>query len=319
MTFAAGTPTASDPARPRAPMASLHRGPLAALLALVVACSACSSDDGCAPAAPLAVLAAMPSELLPLLDRATVDEVRVIGGRAFHVGALGGVPVVLAMTGIGLVNATDATAELLDAFAVRGVVFSGVAGSPHRIADVTVPLAWSLPPDGAPLPADPDWLALARAVAAADAAALERCTPVPPDAPDAELVCMPFAPAIVVGGRGESSDPYRGAPILCRPGGGDVFGCDPALPPAAAVAALGDEVTVDMETAASAREAAARGLRFVAFRAVSDGAADPLGLPGFPSQFFAYYRLAAENAAIATAAFLEALSTAEAADAPGCS
>lgn len=295
---------------------SRRRRPLGVLLALLVACAGCSAGDGCEPAAPVAVLAAMPSELTPLLDRATVDEVRVIDGRAFHLGTLGGVPVVLAMTGIGIVNATATTAQLLDAFAVRGVVFSGVAGSPHRIADVTVPLVWSLPPDGAPLPADPEWLALARAVAATDAVALEHCTPVPPDAADAELVCMPFAPAIVVGGRGESSDPYRGAPILCRPGGGDVFGCDPAL---ASAAASDDEVTVDMETAASAREAAARGLRFVAFRAVSDGTADPLGLPGFPSQFFAYYRLAAENAAIATGAFLEALSAAEAADAPGCS
>lgn len=304
----------------------LRRAPLLSLLVLLIACAGCSSGGACpsvpagaAEGAPVAVLAAMPSELSPLLARATVDEVRVIGGRAFHLGALGGVPVVLAMTGIGLVNATATTAQLVEAFAVRGVVFSGVAGSPHRIADVTVPLVWSLPPDGAPLPADPDWLALARAVAAKETVALERCTPVPPDASDAQLVCMPFAPAIFVGGRGESTDPYRGAAILCRPGGGDVFGCDPALPPAAAAATVEDDaVTVDMESAASAREAAARGLPFVAFRAVSDGTADPLGLPGFPSQFFAYYRLAAENAAIATAAFLEALSAAEAADAPGC-
>jgi len=59
-----------------------------------------------------------------------------------------------------------------------------------------------------------------------------------------------------------------------------------------------------METAAVAREAQGRGVPFIAFRAVSDGAGDPLGLPGFPTQFFAYYRLAAHNAAAATTAFV---------------
>ena len=63
-----------------------------------------------------------------------------------------------------------------------------------------------------------------------------------------------------------------------------------------------------METAAIGREATLRGLPFIAFRAGSDGAGDPLGLPGFPAQFYAYYRLAAHNAAIATRAFLERLS-----------
>ena len=62
-----------------------------------------------------------------------------------------------------------------------------------------------------------------------------------------------------------------------------------------------------METAAIARSAAAHRIPFIAFRAVSDGSDDPLGLPGFPFQFLAYYRLAARNAAIASAAFVEAL------------
>jgi adenosylhomocysteine nucleosidase len=63
-----------------------------------------------------------------------------------------------------------------------------------------------------------------------------------------------------------------------------------------------------METAAIGREALARQVPFIAFRATSDGAEDPLMLPGFPAQFFAYYRLAAQNAAEASAAFLERVS-----------
>jgi adenosylhomocysteine nucleosidase len=62
-----------------------------------------------------------------------------------------------------------------------------------------------------------------------------------------------------------------------------------------------------METAAIAAAAAARGVPYIAFRAVSDGAEDPLELPGFPAQFFAYYPLAAHNAAAAASGFLARL------------
>lgn len=281
----------------------------------------CSSDPDtsqrCSAPQTIGVLGAMPSELAPLLERATVEETVTHDGRVFHRGTLGGTPVVLAMTGIGLVNATETTRLLLDRFDLAGLVFSGVAGSPHRIADVTVPESWS-EPGGESYAVDTAWLEVARTVAARNEE-LERCTPYPLDDPAAELVCMPFAPAIFVGGRGSSSDPFGGAVVVCRPGGGDVFGCDPTLEPGASVAASAaapdgvanvapeDDLTVDMETAASAREAAARGLPFIAYRAVSDGAEDPLGLPGFPTQFFAYYRLAAENAAAAATSFLAEL------------
>jgi adenosylhomocysteine nucleosidase len=125
-------------------------------------------------------------------------------------------------------------------------------------------------------------------------------------------------PVIVVGGRGHSSG-FEEQLLQCTPQGGDVFGCD--CPPvdgqgqvanagifhAADTVAAEPFASADMETAAVAREAARRGLRFIGFRAVSDGDGDPLGLPGFPTQFFAYYRLAAHNAAGATTAFLERL------------
>ncbi|MCU1427209.1 MAG: hypothetical protein JWL83_1209, partial [Actinomycetia bacterium] len=38
----------------------------------------------------------------------------------------------------------------------------------------------------------------------------------------------------------------------------------------------------------------------------SDGRGDPLNLPGFPWQFFAYRQLAGNNAAAVTIAFLKA-------------
>jgi nucleoside phosphorylase len=301
-------------------MANARRSVRVLAMALVFFAGGCSSGGDCKPQPTLGVVGAMPSELAPLLERATIDDTQVIDGRVFRTGTLGGVRVVLAMTGIGLVNATETTRLLLDHFTVDGMVFSGVAGSPHRIADVTVPLSWSQP-GGPSFAADPVWLDLARQAAAPGVAVFDRCTHVPPADPSSDLVCMPFEPAIFVSGRGESSDPFAGERVVCKPGGDDVFGCDPAISASATAAAVGahfaaeetvaadaEEVTVDMETAAVAGETAARGLRFIAFRAVSDGAEDPLGLPGFPAQFFVYYRLAARNAAIATEAFLEQLS-----------
>jgi nucleoside phosphorylase len=95
-----------------------------------------------------------------------------------------------------------------------------------------------------------------------------------------------------------------------------VFGCDVTDSGSSSRAGFGADaehpaqdayVAVDMESAAVARAAAAAGLPFIAFRAVSDGEGDPLGLPGFPAQFFAYYPLAANNAAAAATAFLERL------------
>ena len=129
---------------------------------------------------------------------------------------------------------------------------------------------------------------------------------------------MPHEPGVIVGCVGRSTNPFFNWRFPCLPYGGDVLGCDVASkgttsgtggerqgmstsPPLAP-----ETSTVnDRKTAAIAREAAVRGLPFIAFRTVSDGEGDPLGLPGFPAQFFAYYRIAARNAAAATVAFLE--------------
>jgi hypothetical protein len=53
-----------------------------------------------------------------------------------------------------------------------------------------------------------------------------------------------------------------------------------------------------METAAVARVAAELDVPFLGIRGVSDGPGDPLGERGFPTQFFDYYVISADNAAI---------------------
>lgn len=291
----------------------LVRGVLLGVLAFGLA--ACGCDDDCAPPPQqtIAVFSAFPAELAPLVEAATIEETVTIDDHIFRRGVLAGVPVVVAMTGVGLVNAENTTRTLLDHFEVTGIVFSGVAGSTRNIGDVTVPVEWR-DTEGRTFPAHPPWLALAEEVAASGVE-LERCA-VPVSKPDRGEVCMPQQPIIAVGGFGSSSDPFNGMPFNCTMGGNDVFGCDIVTSSGAATAGFAakaktvleeEPVAVDMETAAVARVAAEKGLPFIAFRAVSDGANDPLGLMGFFEQFFAYYRLAADNAAIATIAFLERL------------
>ncbi len=289
-------------------------GALGAWVVLVVA--GCGDDGEPVHRLPIAVVSAFPAELAPIVARAQVVETVSIGHRQFRRGRIGQTEVVLLLTGIGMANAEEAVQSLLARFPLRGVVVSGVAGSSERIGDVVVPSVWRLP-DGGEFAVDPYWQALATNLADTVAGALERCTEIP-DRPGASPVCLPHRPALIVGGVGSTNDPFAGQALPCREDGGDVFGCDvePVLSPmrwryrvrAASGGTRQNEPQVeDMETAVVARAASRAGLPFIAFRAVSDGAGDPLGLPGFPAQFFVYYRLAARNAAQATVAFLQAL------------
>src|SRR5262249_22284592 len=156
-----------------------------------------------------------------------------------------------------LENATNTSRLVLDRFDVAALVVSGVAGSPRRIGDVTVPETWT-EDDGASHPADPALTALAREVAAAGGA-FQRCRP-HPLRPPGPAVCLGYEPELVVGGTGHSSDTNGGRPFPCVPGGGEIFGCDVGSGVAAAAGAVGlatsDEPdAVDMESAAVAREA----------------------------------------------------------------
>jgi len=242
----------------------------------------------------VAVLSAFPAEQHTLRTAAEITERIDIDGRPVLVGRLAGQPVLLTLSGIGLVNAAAATEALLAHLDVSAIVFSGVAGSSSRIGDVVVPATWTDVATGRSFAVDPDLLADAQTVAAS-APVLGRCTPVPPDPPGKE-VCVAHVPAVVVGGSGQSSDPFGGKALPCQPGGNEIIGCDTG---SLATPALDDTqpAAVDEESAAVAQVASAHGVPFLIVRGVSDGAGDPLGLPGFPFQFFAYYRLAADNAA----------------------
>ena len=291
----------------------------------------------------LLVVSAFPAEIGPLLAQAHVTRTDVVDGRPFFVGTLKGNDVVLALTGIGLVNADHTTRTAIDHFAcesrpgISGIVFSGVSGGHTYIGDVTVPSRWTKDDGKTWSPADPRMLAtaqraIARGVPLLQTAPLGDCACVGADPDAVKLIKMPHAPQILVGGKGRSSDPFQGHAMPCVPAGGDAFGCHPCkyqtiyaddVPRFAqnAAALITDPNFFfkyqnsttpptydadDMETAAVAAVAQSKGLPFIGFRSLSDGLGDPLNLPGFPAQFFVYRQYAAENAAAVALAFLSA-------------
>ncbi len=288
-----------------------------------------TARDG--PASPpyLAVLSAFPAELAPLVAATRIDSTLEANGQLFYTGALDGVSVVLGLLGIGMVNAERSAENLLAGFEVAALIVSGVAGSHHRIGDVVVASQWVERDGRRTSRVNRALLALAQRGATALAAPLERCTHIPPTDPDGEIVCMPFEPAVVFGGRGVSGDPFAGAALPCVAGGGEIFGCELPAPASEATSTLTrrasegvaatfaptarviardtDPDVEDMETAAVARLTGRHRIPFLAVRAVSDGAGDPLGDREFPAQFFDYYRLAATNEALVARSIATAL------------
>jgi nucleoside phosphorylase len=312
---------------------------------VVIANGAGASAPTAAPCTPrVLVVAAMPVELAPLLNATTVEKQVTVEDRNFFVGRLKGNNVVLAMSGIGIVNATETSTLAFKQFrcgtknGISAVVFSGVSGGKVNIGDVTVVDRWRIKDSTGPwYPTDPTMMAVAKK--AAKTVKLEKKA-APGDPACAcynpnllQPVTMPNQPRVVFGGSGVSADPFNGEQFFCVPGGGDVFGCEPCKAKSRRASDVKPFVTnvrpyigpsffisyfnnpspsgtpydaEDMETAAVAAVAAKNHTPFLGFRSLSDGNGDPLHLPGFPFQFFYYRQISADNAATMAKAFLQA-------------
>lgn len=289
------------------------------------------------------VLSAFPAEADAVLSHTALDPnpVVVSGRRHFYLGSIGAKKVIVAMTGIGLVNATQ-TAETAFArftcassISIGAVMFSGVAGGGARvnIGDVAVPARWTTDAGATFHPVDPGMLAAAQALSVDLEGVNYLGNPIClcKNAPRVALIDLKRRPRLVVGGDGSSSDNNNGQAFPCIPNGGDVFGCQPCGAPDRSLLYTGNFFqaawpwlknslisnlniasaanpafdATDNESAAVQAVADAHGTPFLGIRGISDGAGDPLRLPGFPFEFFFYKQIAAENAALATAAFLQ--------------
>lgn len=323
------------------------RGPLAAALLLASVLTGAVSPRAEAVALctdRVLILTAMPLELNPIITKATGVEQHVVtplgqAPRTFYFGRIDGADVALAMTGVGMVNASQTTHAAFDAFGTcwRGVLFSGVAGSTFNIGDVAIAQDWTIHEGPTATPVDSVMFDTAQQLEAPGAVALSRSVPVGdaaclcPGVDAATPVTMPQAPQVHVGGSGTTYDTFSDHAVPCLPGGGDIAGCKPCLttpgadrdaaafaanaPPIVTPAFLaglfafesttGTYVSQDEETAPVAQIAAEGSVPFLGVRAVSDGPGDPLGLPGFPFQFAVYRQLAGNNAAAVTLAFLD--------------
>lgn len=91
------------------------------------------------------VMTAFPPEWDALVHSVDGPVARTINGLTFVTGTMTGKPVLLMQSGVSMVNAAMNTQLVLDRFAVRRIVFSGIAGGVDpslSIGDVVVPDAW---------------------------------------------------------------------------------------------------------------------------------------------------------------------------------
>jgi len=72
----------------------------------------------------------------------------VINGNRFTTGVLRGVPVVIVLSGVSMVNSTMVTQLMVDHFKLQRLVMSGIAGGvnpAHHVGDVIIPDRWAMP------------------------------------------------------------------------------------------------------------------------------------------------------------------------------
>ncbi|MEB3754298.1 5'-methylthioadenosine/S-adenosylhomocysteine nucleosidase [Acinetobacter sp. MD2(2019)] len=96
----------------------------------------------------LAIIAAFGQEA-DLLIQSTQDKHEyMINGRKFVTGQLENTPVVITLSGISMTNAAMTTQMIADHFKLKGIVFSGIAGSlnpNYHVGDVVIAKNWIAP------------------------------------------------------------------------------------------------------------------------------------------------------------------------------
>ena len=96
----------------------------------------------------LGIVSAFGQEADILVAQTHTPRTWVINGNRFTTGVLRGVPVVIVLSGVSMVNSTMVTQLMVDHFKVQRLVMSGIAGGvnpAHHVGDVTIPDRWAMP------------------------------------------------------------------------------------------------------------------------------------------------------------------------------
>jgi adenosylhomocysteine nucleosidase len=293
------------------------------VLALFSGATPAPAAEGTAMVARTAVMSAFKPEWTELLAILKNREDHILNGTDYVTGEIEGKPVVLLLSGISMVNAAMTTQFVLDHFAVKRIVFSGIAGGLNPdlgIGDVVVPDRWSeyleavfarktgagyvlpkfaqashtnnfgmifpQPVQIARASEDPEprsWFAVDPQLLA-----LARTVADSVQLNDctADKKCLGRRPKIVIGGNGVSGQAFVDNSEF-RDYAHQTF----------------DAEAVDMESAAVAHVAYANQVPFIAFRSLSDLAGGDAG----ENQIEAFKDLASANSASLVHAFIKAL------------
>ncbi|UOM35158.1 5'-methylthioadenosine/S-adenosylhomocysteine nucleosidase [Acuticoccus sp. I52.16.1] len=291
--------------------------PMIAALALSAAPAVAEGADG---TPRIAVMSAFAPEWGVLQDMLENRADTVEHGVRFVTGEIEGAPVVLLLSGVGMVNAAMSAQMVVDRYDVAAIAFSGIAGGVDpslTLGEVVVPAEWGsyfnvllarqtgegyeVPPfmhrdianlgmifpqpelvrsEGVEEPEHRFWFPVDRALLETARAAVEDLTL---DDCMTENLCLTEAPGITIGGKGVSGSAFVDNADV-RAYIFDTF----------------EAKVVDMESAAVAHVAATNGVPFIAFRSLSDLA----GGSGAANEMEVFMGLAAANSAAVLRAFL---------------
>jgi len=104
----------------------------------------CLSD--CTPR--IGIVSAFGQEADILIAQTLGKRVFVVNGNRFTTGTLRGNKVVIALSGVSMINSTLATQMMIDHFKVERLIMSGIAGGlnpANHVGDVTIPQRWAMP------------------------------------------------------------------------------------------------------------------------------------------------------------------------------
>lgn len=244
----------------------------------------------------VAILSALPEELDQIARSSRLTDRSQVGGVEFISGELEGHPVVLALSGMGKVNAAFAATVMLDRYECQAVIFSGVAGSlsPElEVGDVLVggrlvQHDYGAMVDGEFWPAEPGRLPAPGATSRHEGYALPAALAGDLDA----LMSVVWLPAVGLGKNRRRPKACLGTILT-----GDIFlSCGKTRQ---ALRDLHGGDAVEMEGAAVAQVAAKFGVPCIAIRTISDAAsADSY------TDFEALVHVAAANSAAMTRAIV---------------